>query len=38
MNVEAVVGLVAGTVLVLSIPAFVLSAGFMDRLRSVLRR
>jgi hypothetical protein len=38
MNVQAVVALVLGTVLVLSIPALMLSSEFMDRLRSALRR
>lgn len=38
MDAQAVVSLVVGTLLVLSIPALVLSTDVMDRLRSVRRR
>ena len=38
MGVQAVVSLVVGTVLVLSIPALVLSTDIVDRFRSVRRR
>jgi len=38
MDVEAVVGLVVGTVLVLCIPALMLSTDIVDRVRSALRR
>ena len=38
MDVQAVVALVAGTVLVLSIPALLLSTDILERFRSGLRR
>lgn len=38
MDVQAVVALVVGTVLVLSIPALLLSTDIMDRFRSALKR
>jgi hypothetical protein len=38
MDVQAVVALVVGTVLVLSIPALMLSTDIVDRFRSALRR
>ncbi len=38
MDVQAVVALVAGTVLVLSIPALALSTDIVDRFRRVRRR
>ena len=38
MDVQAVVALVVGTVLVLSIPALLLSTDIVDRLRSARRR
>lgn len=38
MDAQAVVSLVVGTLLVLSIPALVLSTDVMDRLRSARRR
>ena len=38
MDVQAVVALVVGTVLVLSIPALILSTDIVDRFRSALRR
>jgi hypothetical protein len=37
MDVEAVVGLVVGTVLVLLIPAVLLSTDLVDRVRSAFR-
>jgi hypothetical protein len=37
MDVEAVVALVVGTVLVLCIPAVLLSTDLVDRVRSALR-
>jgi len=38
MDMQAVVALVVGTVLVLAVPALLLSTDVMDRFRSVLRR
>ena len=38
MDMQAVIALVVGTVLVLSVPALLLSTDVMDRFRSVLRR
>jgi hypothetical protein len=38
MDVQAVIALVVGTVLVLCIPALMLSPDIVDRLRSALRR
>ena len=38
MELEAVVGLVVGTVLVLCIPAIMLSTDLMDRVRSAFKR
>ena len=38
MDVQAVVALVVGTVLVLSIPALVLSTDIVERFRSTLKR
>ena len=38
MDVQAVVALVVGTVLVLSIPALLLSTDIVDRFRSALKR
>ena len=38
MDVEAVVALVLGTVVVLFIPAVLLSTDLVDRFRNVLRR
>lgn len=38
MDVQAVVALVVGTVLVLCIPALLLSTTILDRVRSALKR
>jgi NADPH-dependent glutamate synthase beta subunit-like oxidoreductase len=38
MDMQAVVALVVGTVLVLSIPALLLSTDVVDRFRNALRR